>query len=204
MTLALMVVLSSVNSVAAKQLRLIGFGDSLMQGYGLAQDQGFVPQLTRWLGQNGRPDVSVINMGVSGDTTTGGLARMDWALAEGADALILELGGNDLLRGVNPQTSRENIDAMLGKLSERGIPVLLAGLSAPLNYGPEFKQLFDRMYPDLATRYGAILFPSFLGALEGMDSVMQEDGIHPNAKGVDLIVHEIGPYVLELLDRSTR
>ena len=186
-------------AAAAETLRLVALGDSLTHGYGLAQDEGFVPQLQRWLKGRGA-DVEVVNMGVSGDTTAGGRARLDWALAEGADAVILELGGNDLLRGVDPATSRANLDAMLAELARREIPVLLAGLEAPLNYGPEYKEAFEAMYADLAEEHGAVLYPSFL---EGIGpELMQPDGIHPNAAGVAEIVEAIGPSVLELLERA--
>jgi acyl-CoA thioesterase I len=183
----------------AETLRLVALGDSLTHGYGLAQEEGFVPQLQRWLEGQGA-DVEVVNMGVSGDTTMGGRARLDWALADGADAVIVELGGNDLLRGVDPATSRENLDAMLNELGARDIPVLIAGLEAPLNYGPDYKEAFEGMYADLAEEHGAILYPSFL---EGVGpALMQPDGIHPNAEGVAAIVDAIGPAVLDLLERA--
>lgn len=185
----------------AAGIRLVAIGDSLTHGYGLEQGKGFVPQLESWLRGQGA-DVTVVNMGVSGDTTEGGRARLDWALADGADAVIVELGGNDLLRGIDPARSRENLDAMLTELGRRGIPVLLAGLEAPLNYGPEFKEAFDGMYADLAEKHDAILYPSFLAGLEGAEQVMQDDGIHPNAEGVALIVEDIGPRVLDLLARA--
>ncbi len=186
-------------SAMAETMRLVALGDSLTHGYGVAQDEGFVPQLQRWLAERGA-DVEVVNMGVSGDTTTGGRARLDWALADGADAVILELGGNDLLRGIDPATSRANLDAMLAELEAREIPVLLAGLEAPLNYGPEYKEAFEGMYAELAEAHGAILYASFL---EGVGpEMMQPDGIHPNAEGVAEIVEGIGPSVLELLERA--
>ena len=184
---------------AAETLRLVALGDSLTHGYGLAQEEGFVPQLQRWLAGQGA-DVEVVNMGVSGDTTTGGRARLDWALADGADAVIVELGGNDLLRGIDPATSRANLDAMLGELARRDVPVLLAGLEAPLNYGPEYKAAFEGMYADLAEAHGAILYRSFLSGVR--PELMQPDGIHPNAEGVALIVEAIGPSVLALLERA--
>lgn len=186
----------------AETLRLVAFGDSLTHGYGLPQDQGFVPQLERWLKDQGQ-DVQVINMGVSGDTTAGGRARLSWALADGADALILELGGNDLLRGIDPAASRENLDAMLTELGGQGVPVLLAGLEAPLNYGSDFKQAFDSMYPDLAEAHGAVLYPSFVEGVVNAE-MTQADGIHPNEKGVAKIVEGIGPKVLELLARAQK
>jgi acyl-CoA thioesterase I len=196
--LCLAVAVTALPSMA-ETLRLVALGDSLTHGYGLAQDEGFVPQLQRWLDAQG-VDVEVVNMGVSGDTTAGGRARLDWALADGADAVILELGGNDLLRGIDPGTSRENLDAMLAELAVREIPVLLAGLEAPLNYGPEYKEAFEGMYAELAEEHGAILYASFLhGVGPGM---MQPDGIHPHAEGVAAIVEAIGPAVLELLGRA--
>lgn len=188
---------------AAGTLRLVALGDSLTHGYGLAQEQGFVPQLQRWLDARGE-DVDVVNMGVSGDTTAGGLSRLDWALADGADAVIVELGGNDLLRGVEPSTSRANLDAILAKLAARDIPVLLAGLEAPLNYGAGWKAEFEAMYTELAEAHDAILHASFLAGVEDDPALMQPDGIHPNAAGVARIVEAIGPAVLELIGRARR
>ncbi len=186
--------------LAADPLRLVAIGDSLTHGYGLEQDQGFVPQLEAWLRDQGA-DVTVINMGVSGDTTEGGRARLGWALADGADAVILELGGNDLLRGIDPARSRANLDAMLAEMRGQGLPVLLAGMQAPLNYGPEFKEAFDGMYPELAAEHGALLYPSFLeGVID--PALMQTDGIHPNPDGVARIVEGIGPLVLDLLAKA--
>ncbi len=183
-------------------LRLIAFGDSLTHGFGLDQGDGFVPQLDAWLAAQGHPEIEVVNMGVSGDTTAGGRARLAWALGDGADALILELGGNDMLRGVDPAVSRDNLRAMLDELAARDIPVLLAGLEAPLNYGPEFKAAFDGMYAELSTEFGTLLYPSFVDGLVGKAGLMQSDGIHPNADGVAKIVEGIGPLVLELIART--
>lgn len=202
--LAIVLILCA-GSAQAAPLKLVAIGDSLTHGYGLPPEDGFVPQLEKWLKAQGS-DVSVINMGVSGDTTEGGRARLDWALGDGADAVIVALGGNDLLRGIDPARSRENLDTMLGALAEKGIPTLLAGMQAPLNYGPEFKQDFDAMYPEVAEAHGAILYPSFLAGLVTetgtAEDLMQSDGIHPNADGVALIVDAIGPKVLELLARA--
>lgn len=183
-------------------LRLIAFGDSLTHGFGLDQGDGFVPQLDAWLAAQGHPEIEVVNMGVSGDTTAGGKARLGWALGDGADALILELGGNDMLRGVDPAVSRANLKAMLDELAAQGIPVLLAGLEAPLNYGPEFKAAFDGMYADLSAEYGTLLYPSFVEGLVGNPGLMQPDGIHPNTDGVAKIVEGIGPLVLELIAQA--
>ncbi|MEL7000576.1 MAG: arylesterase [Pseudomonadota bacterium] len=201
---ALIALILSAGLAQAVPLKLVALGDSLTHGYGLPPEDGFVPQLERWLKGQGQ-DVTVINMGVSGDTTEGGRARIDWALGGGADAVIVALGGNDLLRGIDPQRSRDNLDAMLGALSAKGLPVLLAGMQAPLNYGPEFKEAFDGMYPAVAEAHGAILYPSFMEGLVTetgtMEDLIQDDGIHPNAKGVALMVESIGPMVLELLAR---
>jgi acyl-CoA thioesterase-1 len=187
--------------VLAEGPRIVALGDSLTHGYGLPPADGFAPQLQAWLRGNGAPDAIVINAGVSGDTTAGGLARLEWSLADGADALIVELGGNDLLRGIDPASSRANLDAILTQAGERGLPVLLSGMRAPGNYGPDFKQAFDAMYPELAEKHGALLDPFFLEGVAEDRNLWQDDGLHPNADGVKLIVERIGPLTLELIDR---
>lgn len=181
---------------------IVALGDSLVAGYGLAQGDGFVPQLERWLDANGAP-AAVVNAGVSGDTTAGGLARLGWTL-EGreADALIVVLGGNDLLRGIDPGASRANLDALLGEADARGLPVLLGGMRAPGNYGPDWKAAFDAMYPELAETHDALLYPYFLEGVVEDRSLWQDDGIHPNADGVSVIVEGLGPQVLTLLERA--
>jgi acyl-CoA thioesterase-1 len=148
--------------VSAEEITVVALGDSLTQGYGLVEEDGFVPQLQGWLQARGN-DVVVENHGVSGDTTAGGLARIGWALGDHVDALIVALGGNDLLRGLPPEASRANLDGILAEAEARGLPVLLIGLEAPGNYGPEYKAAFDGMYPELATAYDALLVESFLG-----------------------------------------
>jgi acyl-CoA thioesterase-1 len=183
-------------------LRVVALGDSLTHGYGLPPDAAFPAQLERWLRANGAPDVTVANAGVSGDTTAGGLARLDWSLAEGADALIVELGGNDLLRGLDPAAARANLDAILTKAGERGLPVLLSGMRAPGNYGPDYKAAFDAIYPELAAKHGALLDPFFLEGVAEDRTLWQADGLHPNAAGVAVIVERIGPLALELLARA--
>ena len=187
---------------------IVALGDSLTHGYGLPPDEGFVPQLERWLVAQGE-DVRVLNAGVSGDTTAGGRARLDWALAEGADGLIVTLGGNDLLRGIDPANSRANLDAILTEAGTRGVPVLLVAMEAPGNYGPEYKAEFDGMYAELAEIHGALLAQSFLAPLmSGVENpadlarYMQPDGLHPNAEGVALIVDGLGPKVRDLLARG--
>lgn len=191
----------------AEPLTLVALGDSLTQGYGLPQGEGLVPQLQAWLDASGA-DVRVVNAGVSGDTTAGGRSRLDWALEPGTDALMVALGGNDLLRGIDPATSRANLDAILAEARARGLPVLLVGMEAPGNYGPDFKAAFDAMYPELAARHGALLVRSFFAPLlEGSNDPaalrpwMQPDGIHPNAEGVKRIVGSLGPAVMVLMSR---
>lgn len=199
--------LFSVASVAAEPVRLVALGDSLTQGYGLAQGEGLVPQLQAWLDAAGH-DVIVINAGVSGDTTAGGLSRLEWTLADAPDAIIVALGGNDLLRGIDPANSRENLSAILARLEAEGIPALLVGLPAPGNYGPEFQAAFEAIYPELAQQHGAALHPDMLGPLTARQSAgetigpwMQADMIHPNAAGVAEIVAAMAPQVEALLAR---
>jgi acyl-CoA thioesterase I len=184
---------------------IAALGDSLTQGYGLVPEQGFVPQLEAWLISEGE-DVRLINAGVSGDTTAGGLARVDWTLTDDVDAMIVALGGNDLLRAIPPEASRANLDGILKAASTRNIPVLLIGLSAPGNYGPDYKTAFDAIYPELAAEYGALYVESFLGALQAeadqgaaLRQFIQSDGIHPNADGVGKIVAALGPQVRALI-----
>jgi len=164
-----------------------------------------VPQLQAWLTAQGQ-DVVVVNAGVSGDTTAGGLARLDWSLTPEVDAMIVTLGGNDLLRGIDPAASRANLDAILQGAQARRLPVLLVAMSAPGNYGPEYKRDFDAIYPALAAQYGTLLAPGFFAPLlqEGADPAglaqyLQPDGLHPNRDGVAKIVAGLGPQVLELL-----
>ncbi|MBR3372384.1 MAG: arylesterase [Rhodobacteraceae bacterium] len=196
----------SVAPAVAEPLRLVALGDSLTQGYGLPADEGFVPQLQDWLNAQGH-DVIVINAGVSGDTTAGGLARLDWTLAEPVDAMLVTLGGNDLLRGIDPAASRANLDAILARLQQEDIPAMLAGMPAPGNYGPEFRDAFDRMYPELAREYDVALVPNFMQPMTdkadagaSFTDLMQGDHIHPNADGVALIIESIGPRVAAFLE----
>jgi acyl-CoA thioesterase-1 len=198
----------TVGAAAADELTVAALGDSLTQGYGLVPEQGFVPQLETWLRDRGA-EVEIVNAGVSGDTTQGGLSRIEWTLTPDVDALIVALGGNDLLRGIDPAISRANLDGILAVARDRGLPVMLVGMSAPGNYGPDYKASFDAIYPDLAEAYGTLLFPGFLDPLMSLDDrggalrdYMQPDGLHPNAEGVVRIVQAMGPTVLRLLDRA--
>ena len=196
---------------ALAEVTIAALGDSLTQGYGLPQGDGFVPQLQAWLDENG-VDATLLNAGVSGDTTAGGLARLDWTLTPEVDALIVALGGNDLLRGLPPEAARANIDAILTRAAAEGLPVLLVGVTAPGNYGPDYKAGFDAIWPDMAAKHGVLMVPSFLAPIEaardgngiegGSDAalrdLMQPDGIHPNAEGVARIVAALGPMVADL------
>ncbi|QPM90964.1 arylesterase [Pseudooceanicola algae] len=194
----------------ADPVTLLAFGDSLTQGYGLQQGDGLVPQLQGWLAAEGR-EVTIINAGVSGDTTSGALARIDWSLTPDVDAMMVILGGNDLLRGTDPALTRSNLDAILQAGAARDLPMLLAGMQAATNYGAEYKADFDAIYPDLAENYDTVFVPSYLAPImsSGDDEagpmvsrdLIQADGIHPNAAGVTRIVAALGPSVLELLDR---
>ncbi|MEL6679857.1 MAG: arylesterase [Pseudomonadota bacterium] len=204
--LAAAVVLAASGTAAiAEEITIAALGDSLTQGYGLPQEDGFVPQLEAWLEGQGE-EVALINAGVSGDTSAGGLARVGWTLTPEVDAMIVALGGNDLLRGLDPAQTRANIEGILREAAGRDLPVLLVGLPAPTNYGPEFKAEFDALFPELAETYGAIFVDSFLGALgddlSQVRPLMQSDGIHPNAEGVARIVADIGPSVQVLVDRA--
>ena len=194
--------------VWAETVTIAALGDSLTQGYGLPAEAGFVPQLENWLQDQGQ-DVRVINAGVSGDTTAGGLSRVGWTLTPDVDGLIVTLGGNDLLRGIDPAVSRANLDGILKVADAAGVEVLLVGMQAPGNYGPDYKAQFDAMYPELATTYGTLFAASFFEGLGGVDAspsdvraFMQADGIHPNATGVMRIVEGLGPSVLDLLTKA--
>ncbi|WP_420395761.1 arylesterase [Nioella sp.] len=187
----------------ADEVVIAALGDSLTQGYGLPADQGFVPQLEAWLQARGH-EVRLINAGVSGDTTAGGLARIGWTLTSDVQALIVTLGGNDLLRGLPPEAARANLAGILDAAGAAGVEVLLVGMEAPLNYGPDYQAAFDAIYPDLAAEYGTLYAESFLApvvAAPDLRAVMQADGIHPNADGVALIVEALGPAVEALLTR---
>ena len=193
---------------AAGTVTIAAMGDSLTQGYGLPAEQGFVPQLEAWLTAQGA-DVALINAGVSGDTTAGGAARVGWTLSEDVDAMIVTLGGNDLLRGLAPEVTRANLETILQEAQKAGVPVLLIGMQAPGNYGPAYKAAFDAIYPELAAAHGTLYAESFFAGLEGlrddpgaMTRYMQPDGIHPSAEGVQRIVAALGPKVLELVARA--
>ncbi len=203
-----LIALALATPAHAETVTIAVFGDSLTQGFGLSQDDGFVPQLQAWLEAQDQ-DVVLLNAGVSGDTTAGGAARIDWTLTPEVDAMIVTLGGNDMLRGLAPEEARKNLTVILDAARNANVEVLLSGMQAPGNFGQEYKVDFDSIYPDLAATYDAILYPDFLAALtdeisrdEAVKRYMQADGIHPNKEGVAVITSSIGPYVLDLIARS--
>lgn len=200
MMLALITFSFSSAPAAAESVKILALGDSLSAGYGLMREDSFPNQLERALRKDGL-DVRVVNGGVSGDTSAGGLSRLDWALSEGFDAVIVELGANDGLRALEPQQTYQNLDVILGQLSERGLAVLLTGMQAPPNLGPEYGEEFSAIYPQLAKKYNVELYPFFLEGVAAIPELNQEDTIHPNAKGVGIIVKSILPYVKKVLKK---
>lgn len=181
-------------------VRIVGFGDSLMAGYGLNGSEGFPARLQAALETRGHT-VEITDAGVSGDTTSGGLARLDWSIPEDVDGVILELGANDALRGLPPEKTRENLDAMITRLKERGIEVLLAGMLAPPNLGSDYEARFNAIYPDLASKHDVVLYPFFLDGVTGNPSLLLDDGMHPNANGINQMVDGILPYAEDFLAR---
>ena len=196
-----MVVLSA-SMARGEGLTLVALGDSLTAGYGLPVEDGLVPQLQGWLRANGAA-VTVVNAGVSGDTTTGALSRTDWTLTPEVDAMLLIIGGNDLLRGIDPAASRAAIDGILQKTAALSLPVLLVPMQALPNYGPGYGAAFNAIYPELSATYDTRLSKDYFDPLRQQGGEMarffQADGLHPNALGVKTIVEVLGPQVLELL-----
>ncbi len=182
----------------ADPLRIVALGDSLTAGYGLESPDAFTGALEAALRARGH-DVVIVNAGVSGDTASDGLARVDWSVGEDADAVIVELGANDALRGVDPAITRDALDRLLARLEERGLPVLLAGMMAPPNLGADYAAEFNPIYPELAAAHGAILYPFFLDGVATDAALNQADGLHPNAAGVAVIVARIVPAVESLI-----
>lgn len=185
----------------AAPLRIVALGDSLTAGFELPPSAAFPVQLEKALRARGH-EVRIANAGVSGDTTTGGLQRLDWAVPDGTDAVILELGANDALRGVDPGVARANLDEILSRLGERGIPVLLAGMRSPQNWGKTYVDGFESIYPDLARKHGALLYPFFMEGVAMQARFSLDDGLHPNDDGVAKIVEMILPQVEALIDRA--
>jgi acyl-CoA thioesterase-1 len=195
---AIAMVLAVASPAFGASPRLLVLGDSLSAGYGLPHDDGFEVQLQRALAARGH-DVTIIDGAVSGDTSAGGRARLDWTLADGADAAIVELGANDGLRGVDPKDMGANLSAILDELAAKHIPVLLTGMYAPPNMGPEYQQAFRAVYDRLGKRPGVIYDPFFLEGVVMQAELIQADGLHPNAEGVKREVARILPVVEQLL-----
>jgi acyl-CoA thioesterase-1 len=184
----------------AASIRLAALGDSLTAGWGLPPADAFPARLEQALRRQGH-DVVIENFGVSGDTTSGGLARLDGVIATKPDGVLLELGANDALRALDPSLVRANLDAMLGRLAKAGIPVLLCGMRALANYGRDYAREFEAIYPDLAARYGVLLDPFFLEGVAGRPDLNQPDGLHPNQAGVTAIVARLLPLAETFLTR---
>jgi acyl-CoA thioesterase-1 len=185
---------------AEAPIHLVALGDSLTAGYGLPAKDGFVPRLKTALAAHGI-DVEIANAGVSGDTASDGLARLDWSVPEGTDGVIVELGANDMLRGIDPQVTRNALDAILARLAERHVTVMLCGMRAAPNLGADYGRGFERIFPELAEKYHAVLYPFFLEGAAGDRTLTQQDGLHPNAAGVEVIVQHILPTIQELIAR---
>ena len=203
---ALVLVSASLQgAIAAEQgIRVLAFGDSLTQGYGVPPGMDFPNMLERALKAKG-VNATVINAGVSGDTSAGGLARLDWSLGDAKtapDAAIVELGANDGLRGLAPGEMERNLDAILARLKARDIPVLFAGMKGPRNFGSAYTAEFDAVFPRLAKKYDVLFYPFFLEGVALNRALVQPDGLHPNPKGVDAIVTRITPLAMELVHQA--
>jgi acyl-CoA thioesterase-1 len=185
---------------AETPVKIVALGDSLTAGLGLPVQDGVVARLAAALAAKGIA-VEVANAGVSGDTASGGLARLDWSVPDGTGAVIVELGANDMLRGLRPEVTRAALDALLQRLADRHIAVLLCGMKAAPNLGADYGRAFESLYPELAAKHGALLYPFFLDGVAGNLSLEQHDGLHPTAAGVDVIVARILPAVEELIAR---
>jgi len=187
-------------SSAAGSIRILALGDSLTAGYGLDTSDGFPDQLQRKLIAMGY-EVRVLNSGVSGDTSAGGLARLDWALADKPTHAIIELGANDGLRGLDPAAMRANLDAIIRRLKGAGVGVLFTGMRAPPNLGRSYESAFNKVFPELAIKHDVSFYPFFLTGVAARPGLNQPDGLHPNRDGIALIVDQIVPYVVRLLNK---
>jgi acyl-CoA thioesterase-1 len=201
MVAAALLWLACASAAAAAPARILAFGDSLTAGYGLAPNEAFPARLQARLADAGVA-AQVINGGVSGDTTAGGLSRLDWALGDRPDLVLVELGANDALRGIDPAVTRRALDGILRALAGRKIPVLLCGMLSPPNLGSDYARTFDAIFPELAKAHGVVFYPFFLDGVAADPKLNQRDGLHPTAAGVDVIVAKILPKVEELLARA--
>ncbi len=192
------VVMAAATPALARVSEILAFGDSLTAGFGLPSEAAFPSRLEARLKAEGM-SVHVVNAGVSGDTTAGGVARLDWSLVAKPDIVILELGANDALRGIEPRDTRTNLEAMIAKIEASGAKLLLVGMQAPPNLGDEYGREFERIYPELARAHGVPLYPFFLEGVAMDPKLNQPDGLHPNAQGVAALVERIAPYVARLI-----
>lgn len=196
--MSLLLVNAGVAAAAPHRLNILVFGDSLTAGLGLSTSEAFPARLEARLEAEGIA-AHVVNAGSSGDTTADGLARLDWALADKPDLVILELGANDALRGLDPALVRANLTAMIGQVQAAGAKLLLAGMRAPANWGEAYRKSFDRIYPELARAHNVALYPFFLDGVAMDPQLNQPDGLHPNKRGVAVLVERIAPYVIRLI-----
>jgi acyl-CoA thioesterase-1 len=193
---------SGTKAEPQKPLHIVAFGDSLFSGYGLRSSQAFPAQLQKELNARGH-NVVVSNAGVAGDTTSDGLKRLAWAVPDNTDAVILEFGANDALRGMDPKQARANLEKIVVKLQERHLPVLLAGMRSPANWGDHYSEDFDAIFPELARQRDLILYPFYLDGVVFDTKLNQDDGMHPNPKGVAEIIKRIMPSVEQLITRAS-
>ena len=205
LVLVITLALPPSRAIAAEPVRILALGDSLTAGYGLPREQSFPARLQAALVADGIPAV-VYNAGVSGDTSAGGLSRLNWAMTMAGDAridaVIVELGANDGLRGLDPEATQANLDAIIGRLKQKAPAVLLTGMKAPPNLGPEYGAEFAALYPHLAEKHGIMLYPFFLDGVAAIPELNQEDTIHPNSAGVDVVIGRILPYIKEMVKRG--
>ena len=180
---------------AHAEVKLLVIGDSLTSGYGLTSKDGFIPRLKHALKEKIRRDITIINAGVAGDTTSGGLARLEWLLKERPDAVIIALGSNDALRGIAPKITQRNLQTMIMRLQEDNLPVLLIGARSPPSQGPDYESRFNSVFPLLAEQFSIAFYPFFLEGVALRQELNQADGIHPNKRGVALIVERLAPLI---------
>jgi acyl-CoA thioesterase-1 len=195
------VTLGVAGNAADRPIKIVALGDSLSAGLGLSVEAAFPSKLAEALKAKSVA-VTIVNAGVSGDTASGGLDRLDWSVPDGTDAVILELGANDALRGLDPAVTKSALETILRKLADRHIPVLLAGMQAPRNLGADYARDFDAIYPALASTHPVVFYPFFLDGVAADPRLNQADGLHPNVAGVDVIVARILPQVEELITRA--
>jgi acyl-CoA thioesterase-1 len=188
----------AVSAAPSRPTEILAFGDSLTAGFGLPREKAFPARLEAWLKERGVP-AHVINAGISGETTAGGRSRLDASLTSKPDLVILELGANDALRGVDPAVVRANLGEMIEKIQRSGAKLLLTGILAPPNWGEEYRRAFDRVFPELARTYRIPIYAFFLEGVANDPQLNQPDGLHPNERGVAKLVERIGPIVVRLM-----